>query len=578
VSGKPRRALPSVTTLLTACLPALLRTPLPTLLTARWPALLRAPLPIPPSLCVAAVLVFVSCTSSPSAPTHKDVLRIGMTTEPNSLSPLFALNDYEQFVDRLAFDVLITVGADGRTLIPRLAATVPTLANHGISSDGKTIVYHLRRNVRWQDGAPFTSADVTFSYAALMNPANNVPNRHGYDEIRDVRAPDPYTVIVRMKRAYAPAITNLFGDEAPNPILPRHLLARYPDLNRVPFNVLPIGTGPFRVERWDHGQSVELVANDAYYLGKPKLRRISVRFIPDEATMIDELRTHELDAFTQGSVNAFRQIKSLPDTAYVLVDNHGASNVLINNTRPLLRDVRVRRAIAYAIDKATIVERFTAGAAEVATEDLPSFMWASDPRVRRYAFDPARARALLREAGWQPGAGGTVQKNGRPLSLVFAYAQNNATARLISVQIQAYLSAVGIGVELKGYNGSMMFAPRSAGGVYQSGNFDLAWYTMTLGIDPDSSGRFTCGAVPPNGQNYSRYCNAEMDAAQFAGLATFDENARKRAYAKSQELLARDVPIVFVFWPKDAEAFDKRLRGFAPNPITAAWNAQDWSL
>jgi peptide/nickel transport system substrate-binding protein len=501
-----------------------------------------------------------------------------MTTEPNSLSPLFALNDYEQFVDRLAFDVLVTVGADGRTLIPRLAAAVPTLANGGISADGKAIVYHLRRNVRWQDGAPFTSADVAFSFAALMNPANNVPNRHGYDMVRAVRTPDAYTVIFDMKRAYAPAITNLFGDEAPNPILPRHLLAKYPDLNRVPFNQLPIGTGPFRVVRWDHGQSVELAANDDYYLGKPKLRRISVRFIPDEATMIDELRTHELDLITQGSVNAFRQIKTVPDTTFLLVDNHGASNVLINNTRPLLRDVRVRRAIAYAIDKTTIVERFTAGAATVATEDLPSFMWAYDKNVPAYPYDPARARALLRAAGWQPGPGGIVQKNGRPLSLVFAYAQNNATARLIAVQLQAYLEAVGIGVELKGYNGSMMFAPRSAGGVYQGGNFDLAWYTMTLGIDPDSSGRFTCGAIPPNGQNYSRYCNAEMDAAQLSGLATFDEDARKRAYARSQQLLARDVPIVFVFWPKDAEAFDQRLRGYAPNPITPAWNAQEWSF
>jgi ABC-type transport system substrate-binding protein len=133
-------------------------------------------------------------------------------------------------------------------------------------------------------------------------------------------------------------------------------------------------------------------------------------------------------------------------------------------------------------------------------------------------------------------------------------------------------------VELKGYNGSMMFAARSAGGIYQSGNFDLAWYTMTLGIDPDASGRFTCGAIPPNGQNYSRYCNRAMDAAQFDGLATFDENARKRAYARSQELLIRDVPAVFVFWPKDIEVYDKRLHGFSPNPITPAWNAYEWSF
>lgn len=261
-----------------------------------------------------------------------------------------------------------------------------------------------------------------------------------------------------------------------------------------------------------------------------------------------------------------------------LVDTHGASNVLINMTRPVLQDVRVRRAIDYALDKPGIVRRFTFGAGTVATEDIPRFMWAYDARLRVTPYDPARARALLREAGRRRGANGFAVKGGRPLTLDFAYAQNNVTYRLIAVEIQAELRAVGIDARVKGYNGALMFAGRAAGGIYQSGNFDLAWYTMTLGIDPDSSGRFTCGAIPPNGQDYSRYCNARMDAAQEAGLTHYNRAARKRAYATSQELLARDVPLVFVYWPKDIEAFNPRLRGFAPNPITAAWNVQQWSF
>jgi ABC-type transport system substrate-binding protein len=101
---------------------------------------------------------------------------------------------------------------------------------------------------------------------------------------------------------------------------------------------------------------------------------------------------------------------------------------------------------------------------------------------------------------------------------------------------------------------------------------------MTLGAGPDSSGRFTCGAIPPHGQNYSRYCNPEMDAAQTAGLTTFDLALRKRAYARSQQLLALDVPVVFVYWPKNIAAYDERLHGFAPNPVVPTWNAQDWSF
>jgi len=506
------------------------------------------------------------------------VLRIGMTTEPGSLSPLFALDDYTNVVDRLVFDPLVTADASGNRLVPRLAREVPSLANGGISKDGRTITYRLRRDVRWHDGVPFTSRDVAFSYAAIMNPANNVPNRHGYDQIAAVTTPDRYTVVVHLKRPYAPALTTLFGDEEPSPILPAHLLARYHDLNRVAFNEHPVGTGPYEVVRWDRGQSVELVANDAYYLGKPKIARVSIRFVPDENTLVNQMRTHELDVAAELSVNAYGEIKDVSGVRETLTPTHGASNVLLNVTRPALRDVRVRRAIAAAIDKAAIVRNFTFGAGTVATADLPSFMWAYDPAARPPRYDPAAARALLRDAGWTPSPRGIVEKHGRPLALTLAYAQNNVAARLIALQIQSYLDAIGIDLQLKGYTTQMMFGAYSAGGIYQSGRFDLAWYTMTLGIDPDASGRFTCAAIPPNGQNYSRYCSAAMDAAQDAGLSTFDRAERRRAYARSQELLARDVPIVFVYWPKNVDAYDARLHGFAPNPVVSTWNAQEWSF
>jgi peptide/nickel transport system substrate-binding protein len=530
------------------------------------------------TVLVLLTLVLVFTVAPRGAAADPPVLRLGMTSEPGSLSPLFALDDYTNVVDRLAFDVLLTIGEDGRTLVPRLAATVPSLQNGGISRDGLTLTYHLRRNVRWHDGVPFTSKDVAFSYGAIMNPANNVPNRHGYDQVASVATPDPNTVVFHMRRAYAAALTTLFGDNEPSPILPEHLLGKYPDLNQVDFNQHPVGTGPFKVVRWTHGQSVELEANDDYYLGRPKLRRISVRFVPDENTAVNQLRTHELDVFAEMSVNAYGQAKIVPGVKVALTDLHGASNLLINTTRPELRDVRVRRAIAAALDKPAITKNFAYGAGAVATEDLPAFMWAHDVGTKSPAYDPNAARALLRAAGWKPGPSGIVTKGGRPLSLTMAYAQNNISARLIAIQIQAYLRAVGIDAQLKGYTTQLMFGAYAAGGVYQAGRFDLAWYTMTLGADPDSSGRFTCGAIPPHGQNYSRYCNPEMDAAQAAGLTTFDLALRKRAYARSQQLLARDVPVVFVYWPKNIDAYDARLHGFAPNPVVSTWNAHDWSF
>src|SRR5579862_7735144 len=197
-------------------------------------------------------------------------LRIGISTEPNSLSPLLALNDYEQFVDRLIFDVLVTVDAGGRRLVPRLATQVPTLANGGISKDGLTITYHLRRNVRWHDGVPFTSKDVVFSWHAVLNPANNVLSRRGYDQVASMATPDDYTVVMHMKRLYAPAIDTIFGEsDTPFCILPAHLLAQYPNLNQVPFNAAPVGTGPFKFARWLRSDRIVLTANASYFRGAP---------------------------------------------------------------------------------------------------------------------------------------------------------------------------------------------------------------------------------------------------------------------------------------------------------------------
>jgi peptide/nickel transport system substrate-binding protein len=420
--------------------------------------------------------------------------------------------------------------------------------------------------VRWQDGVPFTSRDVAFSFHAVLNPKIDVVNRYGFEDITRVATPDPYTVVVTLRRPYAPAVTTFFGDGSQYAIVPAHLLERERDINRAAFNALPVGTGPYRIVRWLRGQEIDLEANPAYYLKKPAIQKITIRFVPDEATDVNLLRTHEIDLYTLASVGAYGQLRGLPGVAVALTPIHGATTMLFNNTRPELRDPRVRRAIALAIDKRALVDKLTFGAASVASADLPDFMWAHDPATRPIPYDPQAAKRLLQAAG------------GRPLAFVLAYDVTSATARAASVQVQAYLQAVGIDVQLKGYSAQQLFAGYGAGGIYQNGTFDLAWYTMTLGIDPDSAGRFSCDAVPPNGQNYSRYCNRDVDRAERDGLRVFDRGGRKRAYSVVQRRLLADVPVLFAFYPKNVDAYNSDLRGFHPNPVTASWNAQDWSF
>ncbi len=509
--------------------------------------------------------------------TRPGELRIAMLAEPGTLDPLLQLNDYENFVTRLAFDQLVTVDADGRTLVPRLASVVPTLDNGGIARDGKRITWHLRRDVRWHDGVRFTSRDVAYSFAAIADPKHNIPNRRGFDLIASVATPDPYTVIVRLREPFAPGVTWFFGDGSQYAIVPAHALEREADFNRAAFNTMPIGTGPFRVVRWRHGQQIDLERFDGYYGARAKLAKISVHFVPDEAVIVNQLRTHEIDLATLLTPSGYGLARDIPSIAFALTPIHGAINVVMNTSHQSLRDVRVRRAVAFAIDKAALIRKLTFGAGSIASADLPDFMWAHDPSLRPIRFDPERARALLREAGYAPGPDGIVARNGHPLSLVFAYSGSSATARAASVQIQASLRAVGIDAVLKSYDSKQLYAGFAAGGIFQNGTFDLAYYGMTLGIDPDTSGRFSCRSIPPGGQNYSRYCNRQVDAAERAGLATFDRAARARAYAIVQRRLLDDVPMAYLWYEKNVDAYNDDLHGFRPNPITASWNAETWT-
>lgn len=480
---------------------------------------------------------------------------------------------------RLTSDLLVSVDATGMHQVPMLAAEVPTLANGGISKDGLTVTYHLRRNVRWQDGVPFTSRDVKFSYEALMNPANNVSSRTGFLVIARVETPDRYTVVFRLKHRYAPFVDTVFGEsDNPYEVVPAHLLEHLHDINRAAYNQAPIGTGPFKLVKWVRGDHLEYVANDDYFLGKPKLRRIVVRILPDENTELALLRSHEIDWIFEMSQNKYRELKEIAGIEIVLVNWNAWEGLWLNTARAPLDDLRVRRAIARAIDKERLIADFTAGSATLATEDLPAFTWAYDGDVPAYPFDPAAARALLEAAGWRLGKDGVRVRDGRRLTLNLAFNAGNATRQALAVAIQASLRAVGIEVQIKSYPTPLYYASYGSGGILASGRYDLGLGGWIAGVDPNDVDQFGCAAVPPNGSNYSRFCSPALDAAERAALSNYDRGLRKRAYAQIQRVLALGVPQIFFWYPRGLEPISPDFKGFAPNPVNEAWNAYEWEI
>jgi len=480
-------------------------------------------------------------------------------------------------VDELIFDPLISADPKGN-LVPILATTVPTTENGGISKDGLTVTYHLRNGVTWSDGAPLTSKDVKFSWQAMMNDNNNVVSRHGFDEVSSVDTPNDTTVVVHLKEKFAPIVSEFFGpSDSPVDVAPAHILAKYPNVNQIPFNNEPIGSGPYKLAEWVKGDHITLVANPKYFQGTPGMKQITIRIVPDENTSLNLLRTHEIDWMFQPSYSTYPALKTMPDVATRYNDVNGYEYMQLNTSHPPLDDVRVRQAIKYAIDKKGMLDTLTFGQQTIATEDIPNWMWAYNPNVTMFPHDVQKAKALLESAGYALGADHIMTKNGQRLSLLLVTNVSNVTRRKASVLIQNDLHQAGIDVQIKYFDGATLFAPAPLG-ILQSGKFDLGLAGWFAGVDPDDSSQLMCKNKPPGGYNYSRYCSAKMDAAQAQALTNYDQATRKKAYAQIQQLQATDAPQIYFWYRRQAEAINPDLKNFDPNPVVESWNAYQWSI
>ncbi|BDE05042.1 ABC transporter substrate-binding protein [Vulcanimicrobium alpinum] len=511
--------------------------------------------------------------------TKPGVLRFASLNDPDSLSPL--VSAYQVSVDLSMFwaGYLFNL-SDRNVLVPELAAVEPTLANGGIAKDGRTITYRLRRGVQWQDGAPFTAGDVAFSWHAVMNPNNNVGSRQGYDVIASIDTPDRYTAVVHLKRAFAPFVnTFLTMGAVPIPVYPKHLLARYPDLNRVAYNSKPIGTGPFIVAEWHRGQMLRMTANPHYWRGRPKLSEIQYRAIPDENTLATSLRTHEIDLWYNASSTNYPIASHIEGTHVILTPFAQYSRLGFNTKRPVMSDPAVRRAIAYATDRKTLIDKITFGVNLLGEGDQPSFSWAHARGLRSIPYDPAQARAILDRAGWKLGSDGIRSKNGRRLRVEIASTTGSATAARLAVLAQSAWRDVGIDAEVKTYASALMFSSFGEGGIVQTGKYDVEFSSWVAGADPDDSALYLCSEWPPHGYNTFRYCNREVDAQEAIALGTFDRAARAKAYTRIQHIVTAELPEFTMWFSRRFDIANDDLQGYAPaSAVTTFWNTWNYAI
>jgi peptide/nickel transport system substrate-binding protein len=500
--------------------------------------------------------------------TQPHVLRFADAQDVNTLNPFFGQITDVGFLSSMTMAWLIKWDEHNRPY-PELATQVPDQSNGGVSKDGLTITYHLRHGVRWSDGAPFTADDVVFSTRTVLNPATNVISRQGWDRIVKIDEPDKYTVVYHLSKPYSPFIETFFSTSGANPcVIPKHLLAKYPNINNVSYNSLPIGIGPFKYVRWDRAQDVVLVANPLYWRGTPKLQKIVYQIIPDRNTLLSQLQAHETDMWNWVAAAYFSRVQGLPGFNVLRQPGYSWGHLDFNLQQPAVRDPVVREALRLALDRRTLREKIGHGVgilSEVATP--PSAPYAVR-NVSMVPFDIAQANALLDHDGWVRGPDGIRSKNGVKLLLNFATSAGTPDTDQRIELIRSWWKQIGVDINVRHYPAALMFAPPAEGGIVYSNKWDViifAWVNDAIG---DYSAIYDCHAFPPNGQNDVRWCNPRTQAAMMALYGHYDQAQRNGDVAIVQREFVHDVPSIVTSIAEDIYAYNSDLKNFHPNDVT----------
>jgi peptide/nickel transport system substrate-binding protein len=500
-------------------------------------------------------------------PAYGDAIVSGSIGDASVLIPMLAGDSASHSISGLIFDGLIAYDKNLSEFEPRLAE------RWEVSEDGLEITFHLRRDARWQDGVPFTARDVEFAFRTITDPATLTAYAEDYKQVERFEVIDDYTIRVRYAQPFAPALGSWASSLI---VLPRHLLEGKPiNEHAREFGRKPVGIGPFRFESWEPQKQITLRANHDYYRGRPYIERAVTRVIPDTQTQFLELKAGGLDEMGLTPLQYQRQTETeyFRDgfAKYKYLTN-SYSYLGYNLTRPLFQDVRVRRAISHAIDKREIVDAVLLGlGSPAATPYKPGTYWINE-KIEGPAYDPAKARALLEEAGWRDSDGdGVLDREGKRLSFEIITNKGNEQREKAATVIQRRLSEVGIEVTIKVIEWAAFI-----NNFVDKRNFDAVLLGWSLSPDPDQYDIWHSSKTRPKEFNFVTYSNAEVDAVLEKARRTFDRAERKAQYDRLQEILDEEQPYTFLYVAYALPIVHKRFHGIEPAPAGISHNFKEW--
>ncbi len=483
----------------------------------------------------AILLVALLSCSQPPAP---NTLVMIIESSPTNLDPRVGLDGQSARIDELIFDDLLD--RDEHLNLK------PSLAERWEAPDPLTYVFHIRHGVKFHDGQALTSRDVKWTFDSLLTGKIRSTKAGVYRIVDRIDTPDADTVVFHLKEPSSTLLWNLSdgaigivpygsGDE-----MTRH----------------PVGSGPFRFVSAETDKEVILQRNDGYWGEKPHLARVRFAVVPDANTQALELR--------KGSADLTINSPMPPDTVLALERDsslaveHGPGTRLaylaFNLRDPVLKDVRVRQAIAYALDRRPMIEYLWRNEVQAASSVLPRQSWAYNEDVPRYDYDPGKSRQLLDAAGYSV-------VNGVRFHITMKTSTDENTRLMVAV-IQQQLREVGIALDIRTFEFATFFSDVTHGAFQLYG---LRW--IGANEDPDIfEYAFHSAKFPPNGANRSYYSNPHLDALIDQARRETDQNVRKRLYAEVQEILANDLPYINLWYLDNVLIHSKRVSGITLNP------------
>jgi peptide/nickel transport system substrate-binding protein len=480
-------------------------------------------------------MVLAGCHSAPRDP-HTVVFLI--ESSPANLDPRVGTDGQSEHIDELLFDGLVAHDASFHF--------TPALAERWEQPNPLTLIFHLRDGVRFHDGRPLTARDVVWTINSMQTGAVISPKAASYASVGSVEAPDVHTVIFHLKQADNFLLTNLSTGA----------IGIVPEGSGREFWRHPVGTGPFRFVSQQIDQDVVIERNPLSWATVPKLERVRFAVVPDAITQSLELEKGSGDvAVNSLPMDALPVLAQRPNLQ--IEDSAGTQiQYLAFNLRdPLLSDARVRQAIACAIDRNLIIQTLLLGHAQPALSLLPVSHWAWSGDGPRYDYDPARAQRLLDAAGHQTGP------NGVRFHLTMK-TSNVEDVRLLAAVLQQQLAKVGIALDLRSYEFATFYADVTRGAFQM---YSLRW--IGGNEQPDIfSYAFSTARFSPKGANRGHYSSARLDALLDDAAASSD-NARRRAdYVEAQQMLARDLPAINLWYRDTIVVHNRRLSHVTATP------------